>query len=188
MSSEDNQGEKVPGREDVTEEYSFDELAIGLASGSISRGRALKLVGGAVLGSLLGGLLLPGEAQAARRRRRRVAGPVCPTGTTFCGGGCVSCAGGRLNPFTCQCQCPANTTLCGGRCVQSCTARGQHLNPNTCLCECEQGSSVCGNQCCQSGTTCCQGPSGLSTCCNIRPDLINVDLCAIGICAQVGAL
>ena len=31
-------------------EHSFDELAIGLASGSISRGKALKLMGAALVG------------------------------------------------------------------------------------------------------------------------------------------
>lgn len=35
------------------EEYSFDELAKGVASGTISRGRALKLAGSAALGAVL---------------------------------------------------------------------------------------------------------------------------------------
>src|SRR5215212_9957273 len=44
-------------------ERSFDELARGLASGSISRGRALKLMGAALVGGVLASM--PGIAQAA---------------------------------------------------------------------------------------------------------------------------
>ena len=43
----------LPDQEDIAEEHSFDELAKGLASGTLSRSRALKLFGGAVLGGLL---------------------------------------------------------------------------------------------------------------------------------------
>ena len=35
------------------EEYSFDELAKGMASGNISRSRALKMAGAAILGAVL---------------------------------------------------------------------------------------------------------------------------------------
>jgi hypothetical protein len=44
-------------------ERSFDELASGLASGTLSRGKALRLMGAAVVGGLLASL--PGIAQAA---------------------------------------------------------------------------------------------------------------------------
>jgi hypothetical protein len=37
----------------MEEEYSFDELAQGLASGALSRGRTLKLVSAAILGGTL---------------------------------------------------------------------------------------------------------------------------------------
>ncbi len=40
-------------RERLTEEDSFDDLARGLATGTLSRGQALKLVGAAVLGAAL---------------------------------------------------------------------------------------------------------------------------------------
>ena len=51
MSAEDKEVRVVSTREDTTEEYSFDALAKGLASGTISRRRALKLVGTAILGA-----------------------------------------------------------------------------------------------------------------------------------------
>jgi len=41
-------------------EHSFDELARGLASGSISRGRALRLMGAALVGGTLGSLGIRG--------------------------------------------------------------------------------------------------------------------------------
>jgi Phosphate-induced protein 1 conserved region len=51
------------------EHYPFDGLARGLASGELSRSRALKLMGAAVLGGALGFLSLPKHAEARRRRR-----------------------------------------------------------------------------------------------------------------------
>ncbi len=56
-------------REDETGEHSFDELARGVADGALSRSRALKAVGAAVLGGLLSIFALPSrDADAARRR------------------------------------------------------------------------------------------------------------------------
>ena len=44
-------------------ERSFDELASELASGTLSRGKALRLIGAALVGGVLASL--PGRAQAA---------------------------------------------------------------------------------------------------------------------------
>jgi hypothetical protein len=65
VSAKDKEFRVGTTREDRTEEYSFDALAKGLASSTISRRKALKLVGTAILG---GGLLAFGptrEAEAA---------------------------------------------------------------------------------------------------------------------------
>jgi hypothetical protein len=53
-------------REEVTtEEHSFDELAKGVADGTLPRGKALKSVFAALVGGLLGGFALaPREAEA----------------------------------------------------------------------------------------------------------------------------
>jgi len=40
---------EVRDQEDITEEHSFDQLARGLASGAVSRGQALRMLGGALL-------------------------------------------------------------------------------------------------------------------------------------------
>jgi hypothetical protein len=57
---------------------SFDALASGLASGDVSRGKALRLMGAALVGGLLASL--PGIAQAAplcSRRRPCPGGCIC---------------------------------------------------------------------------------------------------------------
>ena len=67
-------------REGSTEGHSFDDLARGLATGTISRGQALKLVGSTVLDAALMPLF-PDTAQALtrsqRRKCRRGGGTVC---------------------------------------------------------------------------------------------------------------
>ena len=50
-------------------ERSFDELASELASGTLSRGKALRLIGAALVGGVLASL--PGRAQAAPLCSRR---------------------------------------------------------------------------------------------------------------------
>ena len=55
-------------------ESSFDELAKGLASGSITRGRALRVAGGALLGAALASL--PGVAWRTTIAGVSVAGAV----------------------------------------------------------------------------------------------------------------
>src|SRR3954449_2716421 len=66
--------EEVPAQADRTPEvHSFDDLAMELADGTLTRARVLKLMGAALLGGLLGGGVLGGtpEAEARRRFRRR---------------------------------------------------------------------------------------------------------------------
>jgi hypothetical protein len=65
--------------EAVRSQHSFDELAKGLASGTLSRGRALRLVGASLLGVLLGGLL-PTRLAGAQTTN-------CPYNYASCGGG-----------------------------------------------------------------------------------------------------
>jgi hypothetical protein len=61
MAAEDlPRRDDLPDQKDITEEHSFDELARGLASGTVSRRRALKLVGLAIGGGLLSSI--PGLA------------------------------------------------------------------------------------------------------------------------------
>ena len=80
-------------------ERSFDELARGLASGDVSRRRALRLMGAALVGGALASI--PGVAFAAP----------CGSGQTRCGHQCCesdeTCVKGGGKP---RCSSP----LCGG--------------------------------------------------------------------------
>ncbi len=118
-------------QEDITEEHSLDELAKGLADGTMSRSRALKLAAGALLGGTLLALF-PGPASAeiegnvgggggGRRRRRRRRRRRGSGGSGGIGGG----------------GCPPDTTLVNGECC-----------PN---------ERACGGVCCAPGQGCLPG-------------------------------
>ncbi len=68
--------------ENVTEGYSFDELSRGLASGTLSRSRALKAVFAAILGGVFSTFALPDYAEARKRRRRALLPPTSPSPPT----------------------------------------------------------------------------------------------------------
>jgi hypothetical protein len=146
---------------------SFDELAKGLATGAVSRRKALRWMGGALVGAALASV--PGVAWADDDR--------CPEGQARCGERCVnlqtnerhcgSCSNRCTSTQTCckgkcvnlqknerhcgscsnhcpegeecvggVCQCPSGTTLCGGACMSNSCPQGQAFNPSTCQCEC----------------------------------------------------
>ncbi len=108
---------EVPNQEHPTEEYSsVDELAKGMAIGGVSRGKALKLMGAAILGAFgLTALFAdPAEARRRRRRRRRVSGSACRSGdaAVICPAGYLCCAGeGKVGccPPGSRCSTPPGT-------------------------------------------------------------------------------
>ena len=108
-----------------TTNRSFDELATGLASGSISRRRALRLMGAALLGGALASLGI-GEAAADLCKRN---GKVCKKNTQCCSGNCVNAPTG-----TCA-VCPSGQVLCGGNCVSNSCDPGQTFSTTNCQCE-----------------------------------------------------
>jgi|SRR5215208_1883612 hypothetical protein len=81
MTSEDN---PPYDQEHITEERSFDQLAKGLSNGTLSRGKALKLLGAALVGGTLASLGI-GEAAAARCKRD---GRACKKNSQCCSGKC----------------------------------------------------------------------------------------------------
>ena len=119
-------------------DHSLDELTRGLASGTLSRGKALRLMGAALVGGTLASLGI-GEAAADLCKR---AGKACKKHSQCCSGNCVN--------GTCA-ECPAGTTLCDGHCVTICPS-GQTLNPSTCTC-CTTNESIF----CSSHEECCSG-------------------------------
>ena len=97
------------GEDDMGGQHSFDEVSRALAAGTISRGRALKLAGAALLGST--GLLsmFPSVAEA----EVQVADAQCERGRAINNRRCSinQCR----NRFDCYC---AATTECERRCVE----------------------------------------------------------------------
>ena len=146
MGKRDEKGEVRPSQEEITEEYSFDELARGLASGTISRRKALKLVGSAILGAGLLTAIPTGEAGAieaedecgarsgCNRRCRNRRGCRCVETVT----GNVRC----VRPCCLRQACDTNTQCgSGGLCMKNAQ---QHCCPR----DEESGrSGVCVKQC-----------------------------------------
>jgi hypothetical protein len=150
---------------------SLDELAKGLATGTLSRGRALRMLGAALVGGAFASI--PGAAWAACKQpfhkctansqccsRQCIKNPQgngkicgCPTGKTLCPAGnqCVTCSntGEVVNLTTCKCECPSGTVLCNNACVSNVCSGGRVFNQATCKCECLTGQEVC------SGTNTC---------------------------------
>jgi hypothetical protein len=165
MAAEDRNGEVTAQARSTdrsaTGDSSLDELAKGLASGTISRRKVLRWVGSALVGGVLASV--PGVAWAAKPAP-------CPSGVK-CGRNCCpnvsfACSKGK-------CACPPGTTLCNGNCADL------QSDPNNC------GS--CGNTC-PSGQQCRNGdcldfcPAGDVYCCQcsyVAPDNPNVILASL---------
>ena len=117
-------------------ERSFDELARGLASGSISRRRALRLMGAALVGGALASI--PGVAQAARCGATET-----PCGSVCCPAG-ATCERGFGSP-----RCTFQTLGCPGGCPEGTNC----CNPPCCA------EPTTRSLCCRSGYTCVEFPS-----------------------------
>jgi hypothetical protein len=88
--------EEIPREEGWVEEHSFDGLAKEVADGTLTRSKALKYVGAALLGTLgLGSL--PGVAEGGKKKGGKKKGkkkkPTCPA--PCCGGNLTN----HLNQF-----------------------------------------------------------------------------------------
>jgi hypothetical protein len=102
-------------------DHSFDELTRGLASGTLSRGKALRLMGAALVGGALASI--PGIAWA---KPNRPAGAKCKYDKQCASGHCVDSRVGRVCtapapectppcPANCSCEfAPDGTTTCVG--------------------------------------------------------------------------
>jgi hypothetical protein len=149
----------------ASEESFFDDLARGLADGSITRGKALKLMGAAVVGGTLTSFGVGGVA---------VADNECKPLNKKCRKN-AQCCSGKCEGNICVAACPSGQVLCGGSCVSNSCLTGQTFNTTTCQCECPSGQEVCGEGCstpnggaCTDDSQCCgyafcRGPNG--TCC-----------------------
>ena len=184
MAAEDRDGE-VATKGECTDcsprDNSLDELARGLADGSLSRRKALRLLGGALLGGVVASI--PGVAWAAPPEGQ---GRPCPKGAIKCGDTCCTspedrcCRGvctnvvfNQSNCGRCGNKCAPEEGCCGGRCVPLNTAEncggcfaGCH-EAEICVsgtCQCPQaGETLCANVCCPEGH-CVIDETGSFTC------------------------
>ena len=97
----------------------FDELASGLASGTLSRGKALRLMGAA----LVGGTLASVGIREAGADQCKPNGKACKKHTQCCSGNCAdgtcsSCPAGRveLENGTCVIERDPNACFCPTNC------------------------------------------------------------------------
>src|SRR5215213_8308633 len=116
---------------------SFDELTKGLATGAVSRRKALRWMGSALVGAALASV--PGVAWAA-----------CPEGQTRCGDRCVNLQTNERHCGSCSNRCASNQTCCKGRCVN---LQRNERHCGSCFNRCAEGQECVGGECqCPSGT------------------------------------
>ena len=136
---------------------SFDELAKGLATGPLSRGKALRWMGGALLGAALSSV--PGVALADDDCRRL--GRECRRDSQCCTRNCVRRGDDKV------CACPQVQTRCGDRCVN---LKRNERHCGACFNRCPSGQECVGGECqggepictpsCPEGEVCVQGQPG----------------------------
>jgi hypothetical protein len=129
-------------------ERSFDELARGLASGDMSRRRAIKLMGGVLVGGTLASLGLGGVAAADEECKPLTR--KCRKNEQCCSGNCSK--SGTSRSGTCACQenggsCANNSQCCSGICASGTCAAACVANGGSCT----SGSECCSGNC-KSGT------------------------------------
>jgi hypothetical protein len=137
MPAEQDSQKEVPTRHEPRQEDSFDALARGLASGSVSRRKALRMLGAALVGGVLASF--PGAAWAAKGGGG---------GKSFCAKYCRTLFGGDT---AAQAECVSQGTKGTGPCF----ACGGPVNPApTCgptesvdpvSCTCVFSGNICSN-------------------------------------------
>jgi hypothetical protein len=150
-----------------TGEYSLDELAKGLATGTLSRGKALRWMGGALLGAALASL--PGVAWANDDCRRL--GRECSRDSQCCSRRCVRRGDDKV------CGCPTGRTLCkkprgDGRCVN---LKTNERHCGECFNRCAEGEQCVDGMCAAACIPDGQGPCGATN-----------DACCSGNCDESG--
>jgi hypothetical protein len=139
-----------------TSNRSFDELARGLATGNLSRGKALRLMGTALVGGVLASV--PGVAWADDCRRL---GRECRRDSQCCSENCVRRGDDKV------CGCPEGKTRCGLRCVN---LQKNENHCGECFNRCDEGQECVEGMCgggepictpsCPEGEECLQGQPG----------------------------
>jgi hypothetical protein len=147
-------------------ELSLDELAKGLATGTLSRGKAIRWMGGALLGAALASV--PGMAWADDDCRRL--GRECRRDSQCCSRNCIGRGDDKV------CACPEGQSRCNdrcvnlkrnenhcGRCFNRCDDREECVR-GECQGSCPPGETVCNGACCAEGQECVEGMCIDTTC------------------------
>jgi len=125
---------------------SFDELAKGLANGTLSRGKAIRWMGGALLGAALASF--PGVALADDDCRPL--GRECRRDSQCCSRNCVRRGDDKV------CGCPEGQRRCNDRCVN---LKTNENHCGECFNRCDEGQECVRGECqgggCPSGTVEC---------------------------------
>jgi hypothetical protein len=151
---EDNDLRRVFARRDTTGENSFDELAKGLAVGTITRGQVLKMAGSAILSAMLNSLFFPSQALAQKE---------CDPDEVLCGSKCCDpedCCGSTCCGPARKC---CSSTCCGPTqecCYGTCCEHGKVCDATSGLCVCSPQRITCGSDCCDPVLETC-GQDGL---------------------------
>jgi hypothetical protein len=147
MSAEERYGEPTNDGNPIRE-HSFDELARGLANGTLSRGRALRLMGAAIAGAFL--TSIPGRVLAQEEEVVRCRGQICRPGEV-----CV-----RRRGFKPECGCPTHApVVCDPEdSVQACCPE----TLPTCCPVMQPNPAAKG--CCGAGEVCCPAGSAQDCC------------------------
>jgi hypothetical protein len=153
-----------------TTESSLDELAKGLATGTLSRGKAIRWMGGALLGAALASV--PGVAWANDCRRL---GRQCRRDSQCCSKNCVRRGDDKV------CACPEGKTPCKDRCVN--LDRNEN-HCGECFNRCDEGEECVRGGCQGVCLDLCQGPcTEDSQCCSgLICDGVT------GLCEEVGVM
>src|SRR5919112_1808781 len=138
-----------------TRESPFDELSRGLASGNLSRGKALKLMGAALLGGTLASL----GGVAAADEECKPTGKKCRKNSQCCSGTCGAssrtCCLPEFNPaggipFS---SCTSGTQCCSGNCIPAGGRGPVCAGTNSIVCQCQFGTfSTCSSVDCSDAT------------------------------------
>ena len=140
--------------EDQPTEHSFDELTKSVANGALSRGQLLKVVGAAVLGSVLNSAL-PGVAKAKKHKGKHASHKHKHHNNSPSG-----CFPGEIPCGSNGC-CPGIATCCADNPVLSCCGPGKRCCPPPA----GGGQSPCAtpDECCPSDPPCSTAQGGCCT-------------------------
>jgi len=169
MAAEDHNGGRSPSVNPTKVDHSVDALARGLADGTVSRRKALRLMGGVLLGGTLASI--PGIAWAKNNPKCKKDSQ-CSAGQGCCNGVCTP-LGTTENCIACGNKCSgADPICCGGICLNS---TNNDRNCGCCECSCEQFGQHCcdkvcvdwnsdNNNCGSCGRTCDPTPPTCESC------------------------